>query len=257
MEFAGFYRQIAPVFVGMLGLPALFYGLIIKRYRFVCFCLITSVVVSVAFMSTFKVVDGRYVYHTIPVLLLGFAIFLDEVRRFLVQNNLKFAYLGLIASLFLYYLITSTGRFSTLVFENWNGDKTPLNYNTVVAFNSFFPKSPGDPAKKPVVITDLMPYFVDLYSNGHYRILPLATFGFFMNQAAAAWGPQDDYHNLLAVYDSYLKKGFDVYVSDSGIYDWNKTYLLHNFKGLREKYNLVRVSIGCSGECILYKLGVK
>lgn len=257
MEFAGFYRQPVPVFVGMLGIPALLYGLIIKRRRFICFCLISALASSVTLMSTFKIVDGRYIYHTIPVLLLGFAIFLEELKQFLTKNNLKFVYSGLISSLFVYYLLTSTERLGTLVFENWSGDKTPLNYNTVVEFNRFFPKSPEDPAKKPVVVTDLIPYFVDLYGNGNYRILPLATTAFFMNQAAQVWGPQDDYHNLFAVYDSYLKKGFDVYVSSTDIHYWNKRYLLLNFNALKEKYRLIRVFVGCSGECILYKLQTK
>lgn len=257
VEFAGFYRQPVPIFVGMLGLPVLFYGLALKKRCFACFCLIITAAASIVFMSTFKVVDGRYIYHVIPILLLGFAIFLEEAKQFLTKNSLNFVYLGLISGLFTYYLIISAGRLSTQVFENLNGDKTPLNYNTVVGFNRFFQKNPQNTDNKPVVITDLIPYFVDLYGNGNYRVLPLATIGFFMNQAALVWGPQDDYHNLFAVYDSYLKRGFDVYVSDSGIYYWNKKFLLQNFMDLREKYNLFRVSVGCSGECILYKLQIK
>ncbi len=237
LSFAGLYLPIVPVFVGMLGLPTMFYGLTIKKLRFISLSFIIMLFVPTIFMSTFKTVDGRYIYYAIPILIFVFTIFLSEAEKFLSQKKLKSIYIFGMICLLSYYLYTSVGQIHSQVVKNIYGDKQPLNYNTVLLFNSYFQNSLVQQDRKPVVISGLVPYFVDFYSNDNYRLLPLSPVAYFANYPEEAWGINHT-QNLFSIYDFYLKKGNDVYVSDSGIYYGKTKYVLDNINNRKEEYYL-------------------
>lgn len=255
LTFADFYRPIIPVFAGMPALAMLFYGLLLKRIRFICFSLLTILLVSVLFMSTFETVDGRYIYHSIPILLAGFTLGLAEAEKFLVRQKAGWLFSFILSGLAVYYILTAVKPVYTQLNQNIFGDKEAFNYQSVLQFNRYFQTNRTNSDKKPLVITGLIPYFVDFYSNGNYQILPMSTTAYFAYSPLLVWG--FDYLDLMGLYDSYLKQGRDVYVSDSGIYFWDKAYLLRNFNKLKEGYDLAPVSKGCNGNCVLYKLQVK
>ena len=93
--------------------------------------------------------------------------------------------------------------------------ETPWYYLSVVKLNEYFAKLPIK-KQKTIVISSLIPYYIDFYSNKTYDLLPLSLEQEFRNNRKEAWG-NNDYSDLLALYKSYLDRGYDVYVHNYGL----------------------------------------
>lgn len=101
------------------------------------------------------------------------------------------------------------------------------------------------------LITTLNPYFVDLYSSNHYSLLPLSKTQTYASSLAQTWGISDS-TTLLYAYDSLLRFGSQLFVSDYGVYT-NPMYA-KDFLTLKQTYDLSYKALGCNETCNMYSV---
>ena len=68
------------------------------------------------------------------------------------------------------------------------------------------------------------------------------------------WGP-NDYSDLPKLYTKYLKEGFNLYVSRSGL--GNEGYTNRDFNTIVKEFNTELVLQGCYDQCNIYRVKLK
>lgn len=241
---------IVPLCVGTVGLAGIAITWFNKRFRSIGITLALVMTGSIVFMSTFYSVDMRYLYQSIAILHIGFAMFWTQVSRIGNKKTVQFAAALSIAGMFVFYSLTNIVRLKNQTMLNLKYSETPWYYLSVLKLNEYFDTLPAAD-KKPIVISAMIPYYIDFYSNGKYDLLPLSLTQEFRDHREKAWG-KDDYSNLLKLYDSYLDRGYEVYVNNYGI--GNEKPLQTDFQKIMEVYSTKIVSEGCYNACNTWKL---
>jgi hypothetical protein len=245
--------------VGIGGLTGLILNLFRKKYRFLCLSLIILLFSSIYFIASFYSFDMRFIYHALPIMIIGFALFLSTGDFRINKTDFKHVFNLIILGLFLYYLLTNAIRFKKQIMLNIKYRETPWYYVAVIELNKYFNKpvfvktSAGN--KKPVVISALNPFYIDYFTNGNYDLLPLSSWqDFFRKSPPSPWG-ENDYTNLIALYRLYINRGHDVYVHNSGL--GNVGNLNASFNDIKENLGLEKVADGCYDSCNIYRVSLK
>lgn len=257
MRFLWDSTPLVPKYIAVFGLFGLFFGLFTRKFRFIAICLLVFLFSQIVFMSAFYSTDGRYIYHAIPVILIGFGLFLTIIKDFLFiqkAKNLKIVFYLFLAVFFTGYLTTCFSRLKYQVSLNIRHTETPWYYVSIEEANKYFDSSPENNNKKPILISALPPYYVDYFSGNRYLLLPLSYNQEFPKEKEIVWGPQD-YSDLIKLYSKYLNKGYEVYVSNYGL--GNEAYLHADFDKINSNFTLVKVHEGCFNACNVFKLTPK
>lgn len=246
---------IVPFFAGTLGMIGLILGLINSKTRLLVASLWTALISSILFMSTFYSFDMRYVFHAIPTLLIGLALFWNFVFqiKFPKFKYLHVLFVSLIVCLFAFYFLSSAIRIKKQIMLNIKYAETPWYYISVLTLNNYFKSYPVD-KKEPVVISAMMPYYIDFFSNNSYALLPLSLSQEFRSQRDAAWG-KFDYSDLIMLYSKVLYSGHEVFVHNYGI--GNEKPLQEDFKKIQDNFILEKVASGCFDACNIWRLKAK
>ena len=242
---------IVPIFVGIPGLLGLIFGIFKKQTRILSIALLSILLSSILFMSTFYSIDMRYLYHAIPTLLIGFVMFLNIALSFRPtwRNLLN----GIIIVVFLFSFAISAIRLKKQIMLNLKYAETPWYYLSVVKLNEYFVTLPKK-ENKPIVISSLISYYIDFFSNKTYDLLPLSLEQEFRNNRKEAWG-NNDYSDLLALYKSFLNRGYDVYVHNYGL--GNEKKLQNDHDAIHTYFKTTLVSTGCLGACNIWKVNIR
>ncbi len=253
MPFLWDQTPLLPKFAATPGVIGLFLGLFIKSKRLLFMALILSVSAEVLFLSSFYTNDGRYIYHAIPSLLLGFGILADFTLEKLKKTNLKYPAYGLFAVVVCFYLITNAWRFKSQIMLNLKYAETPWYYISVKELNNYFDNSQTTGDKKPIVISALPPYYIDFFSNHKYTLLPLSKGQEFPDpdRLEGVWG-KNDFTNLHQLYKKKLDEGYDVYLSKYGL--GNVGYLHNDFDKIFRSFKVTEVKKGCYELCNIYRV---
>jgi len=245
---------IIPFFVGLPALAGLIWGSIRKDTRLLSLSVLCALVASILFMSTFYSLDMRYLNFAIPTLLLGFTIFLDTLGT-LVHKKKQYRTIFTvgIVLVILAYMGTNAIRMKKQIMLNLKYAETPWYYLSVLKANEYFGKLPKTD-KMPVLISSMIPYYIDFYSNGEYSLLPMSHHQEFRNNMRAAWG-DFNYDDLIMLYKKTMYRGYDLYVDNYGL--GNEAVLHEDFKKIADAFNLEKVAEGCYGACNIYKLHPK
>jgi len=269
---------IVPIFVGIPGLLGLIFGIFKKQTRILSIALLSILLSSILFMSTFYSIDMRYLYHAIPTLLIGFVIFwefllslrgvlriggrrsnlqkiaaLPLVARNDIKNMRRYIFYVFFIGLFIFYLFTNAIRLKKQIMLNLKYAETPWYYLSVVKLNEYFVTLPKK-ENKPIVISSLISYYIDFFSNKTYDLLPLSLEQEFRNNRKEAWG-NNDYSDLLALYKSFLNRGYDVYVHNYGL--GNEKKLQNDHDAIHTYFKTTLVSTGCLGACNIWKVNIR
>ncbi|MFZ1721200.1 MAG: O-antigen ligase family protein [Microgenomates group bacterium] len=102
---------------------------------------------------------------------------------------------------------------------------------------------------KPLLISALNPFFIDIYSNGFYESLPLSEHQEYFENARLSWG-EYNFNNLHALYDSVMQSKQKLFISDYGISSDPAFQLA--FDTIADSYQLRFHAIGCQETCNLY-----
>jgi len=249
------FTPMVPVWVGIVGLSGLVMGCFVPREtRYLSLSMIVLLSSEIIFMSTFYAVDMRYISFAIPTLLLGFAIFMSNLGVLLSKKKAHFVFILIIFASFGYYFFTNAIRIKSQIVINIKYAETPWYYISVLKLNDYFTKDKFLGDKIPYVISPMPPYYIDFYSNGNYRLLPLSTAQEFRNGMETVWGNYD-YSDLPIVYRGLLQKGEKLYVSTYGL--GNEAYLHAAFENLYKDFKLTEVQNECYTQCKIYKLELK
>lgn len=253
MRFLWDNTPLIPGFVGILGSVGILWNIFRKQYRFACISLFVFVLTSVIFMSTFYTYDARYIYIVIPILIIGFGIFLISIENKLFRNR-RFIINFLVLTVIAFYLGTNFMRIKSQISLNLRYAETPWYYIAILKMNEYltFDKIKGD--KKPVLISALPPFLVDYYTNSNYTLLPLSYDQEFRSMKALVWGP-NDYSDLPELYKKYLNEGYDVYVSRAGL--GNEGYTNRDFNTIVKEFDTKLVQPGCYDQCNIYSVKLK
>ncbi|GIK83852.1 MAG: hypothetical protein BroJett025_04740 [Patescibacteria group bacterium] len=234
-----------------IALPGIF-GLLInlrkKQFIYAKVWLIIAVIVQLLFMSTFYVVDIRYLYHLLPILLLGFGFFLQHLYATLFKDKILF--FSFLSTLLLIYAVTNFTRLKSVIMVNLKYNETPWNYLAQNELNSYFDNL-KETDTKPILVTLDAPFFTDNYSNNTYTTLPLNEKQDFNGNMKEVWG-SNNYINLLELYKTKITNGDNLYVTNYRINasdSFQKSY-----KTISEKFQLKQVHSGCYNLCNIYKL---
>ncbi len=237
---------IIPAYVGIPGIAGLVISLFNRKTRLFGITLLFILTVSILFMSTFYATDMRYLYHSIPILLFGFALFFS---RFKLGGKFVLVLPAVIILISGSYMVTNAVRLKNQVMLNFRYAESPWYFISVEKLNKYFTK-PTKP--KPFVITAMIPYYVDFYSNGNYQLLPMSDYQDFYAHKEQAWGALN-YTDLEAVYARLIRQGREVYVLN---YLGNEPNISKDYESIKTNFNAEKVSEGCYGSCDIYRLSL-
>jgi hypothetical protein len=230
---------------GLLGLFASFKNqeqLSSKLY------LILSAIAQLLFISTFYVVDIRYVYHFLPILILGFGFFLMLLRKSLFKNKINFY--AFILMILIIYFGSNMMRLKSVVMINLKYAETPWWYLSQLEMNNYF-KEYESYKNKPYLITLASPFLTDNYSNQNYQVLPLNDQQDFRSAMNKIWG-NDNYQNLIELYKNKLENEREVYITNYGVSA--ARHFEQSYKEIENNFALTQVHTGCHNLCNVYQL---
>lgn len=242
------FSPIMPSYLAIIGYLGIVLSLLKKQTRLFAAALLTLLFGQILFVSTFYALDMRYVYNVIPTLIVGvilFFIFLRGVKR------QKLIFWFLFGGLFVFYSLTNGLRIKNQIVLNLKYAEVPWYYISVLRLNDYFQMRQSP---KPMVISPMIPYLIDFYSNGNYNLLPLAKAQEFRSEREKVWGP-GDYSDLYALYKKYLNGGYELYVSTYGL--GIESYLHEAFNNLYKDFDLTEVQNECFTQCRIYKMKLK
>jgi hypothetical protein len=264
------YTPLTEKWIALSGLFGLLASFKNREYSMAKLWLIVATISQLLFISTFYVVDVRYVYHFLPVLLLGFGFFIQFIYKIILTQTKKvkllqfknaklskiipgekfFLYALLLSFLFI-YTISNISRLKSAVMINLKYAETPWWYLSQIEMNNYFDTTTTNYDEKPILITLASPFLTDNYSNGNYTTLPLNDQQDFRGNMPEVWG-KNDYSDLHKLYENKINEGIPVYITNYGI---NATRLFEqSFKEIEAKFNLIEVQTGCYNLCNIYRL---
>lgn len=255
--FLWFRANLVPSLIGALSMLGIILGIYEKKTRVITFQMVVLIFALIIFMSFFYVIDTRYIFAIYPALLIlsGMSfVFLN--KKF--KQKIVITLMVVIALLILFFpgqgqqgnevqALTLVKR----VVGNVRGNETPWYYVAIGDFNSFF----AQPEHKNAYLgTFLPPFFVDFYSRGNFRYLPLSIEQDFFS-AKGGLSKDLEIKSISGLYTKLLKKGKKVYVSN--VYVTNLPSWVKEFEQRKREFKLNLVRQGCFDACNLYQLGLK
>lgn len=245
------FRPMLPKYIAIFAYLGFLVGLLRKNTRLFSLSLIFVLIVQILFASTFYAYDLRFIFIVLPILIIGFSLFLSGSYRFLQKRGLKVVfYLGIIF-LFIFYFYNNALRLKDQVVINLKYAETPWTYISVLRLNEYFDNGREN---KPYVISPLPPYYFDYFSNENYKLLPLSSEQEFRKSRELIWGP-GDYSDLHRLYEQKLEQGNKLYVSTYGL--GVEGYLHGAFNRLQEDFVLNEVYSKCHDLCKLYEVELR
>lgn len=254
---ARFLWDNTPLIPMIIGVPA-FLGLFIAirndKYRIMAITLLGMIVGNILLLSTFYSFDMRYLYHLIPILFIGNALFWSESVNLFVfvhkktetRHMIKTIVLSL---LLMYYIATNIIRLKTVISINFRYSETPWYYVSVQNLNNYFRNNENI----SYVISAQSPYFIDMYATSNILVLPMSKYQDFFDHPNLVWGSYD-YKNLKQVYQVLLRNNKKLYLQS---YFGNDQSIKSDFETIRRNFLLEKVQDGCYGSCDIFKLSLK
>lgn len=259
ISFLWLQKPLFPTIVGIIGMFGLLLGSLKKHTRLLSLSIIALGLSQIAFMSTFYVVDARYVFTLLPSVLIGVGLFLQTMEFHLEKMNhpkLKSKFWNLNSVLLTFLMICtlaiSAKPLKAQIGLNLKYSETPWWYLSINQMNQFFEQQPPTSnLQPPVLITAIPPFLVDFYSTGKYQLLPLSTDHDFRGNRAELFG-DFDYSDLIKLYEQQISEGREVYVTNYGL--GNEQPRINDFENLQSNFKLELLQEGCHGLCNVWRI---
>lgn len=240
-----------PRWIALTGALGLLVGLVKAKTRFISGYLLSLIAAQTLFMSTFYVVDMRYLIVGIPITILGLVILLDAFITKVAKNKKQVLQLGFMCFVVIgaVFFLQNVMRLKKQVTLNLKYAEQPWWYISILESNKYF--AGISPEKKPVLINLSIPYHIDFFSNHKYTLLPLSHHQDFRDSMKEVWGDQD-YSDLHALYQKYLSEGYELYATNWG--QGNEAPRQKDFQALQSNFKLELVHEGCLQACNIYRV---
>lgn len=192
-------------------------------------------------------------------LLLLLVVFCIEQTRKALPTRQQLLVLGvrvLVSLSVLLFVVTflNAQQFSKTL-AAFSGTQPHWRNRAVTQMNTFFSaaligkQTESDTQSLPFVITATNPYYIDLFSNGLYTILPMYPEQRHMEHPMSVWGAYD-YSELLSLYETLLST-HPVYLSEVDITTKESK---DAFEKIHAHFDLTVARIGCNFNCNIYRL---
>lgn len=245
---------LLPIIVGMTSIAAIFINLLTGKNKLLSFYFFLSITGTLYFISTFYIVDARYLFVFIPIFFLISGIFLQTLGNFLKWRYQGLYFKFLMGFIYLTVILAMIplplGQVSNELKLIFLQPEKAKNYEAIEIMNQYA----NSYTLKPVIISTLSPYMIDFYSNHKYKVLPLSFRQYFTGGVEQTWGisPQG---SLIDLYKDYLRESKTVLVSVYQTED--KYWFSFDMQKIKEEFNLSLAKKGCNNKCSLYKLEIK
>jgi hypothetical protein len=201
-------------------------------------------------------IEGRYAFVFIPVILTGAAALLgclvekSEEKFSSKTNNLM--QIGLTAFLAGTFLLINFKDLKTQLLLNFKGGEMPWWQVGVQAADQFMRAEIASGIKKPIVISSLSPFVWDFYRQHEYVVLPLSSQQSMVKDKI--WGEDFDPNKLVAYYQEELKNNRAIYLDTTG-FGRNDWPILEEYKVQGLELELLKED--CVGACKIFKVELK
>jgi len=101
------------------------------------------------------------------------------------------------------------------------------------------------------LITVLSPYYIDLFSDKPYQVLPLSPAQTYMDTPERVWGAYD-FSNMYTLYERLLAQGKQLFLSDYGL-NTNKAFF-EDYAALRQNFDVRYANLDCYDQCALLRV---
>jgi hypothetical protein len=237
--------------VGVGGMIGLLYLAIKKRSRWIGLLFLTVLWSQILFIASFYALDGRYIYHAIPIILIGLAATLESLRRILNRYH-QWLFLSVLVVLSGFYLYQNAIRLKSQIMVNLKYAEQPWWYLSIKHLDQFLIAQPKPEQGKQYLIVAHPPFLFDFYAKGEYELLPLTPLQDFRQEKRPfIWGPYD-YTDYLALYQSLLEQGHTLYLTNYGLGN-DKGYHA-DFTAIEKSFTVTLLQQGCYGLCNIYRV---
>lgn len=227
-----------------------------KKYRKLAVLLLTGTVTQILLMSSFYYTDSRYLITALPFIFTGLGLGISAaVQTFklkpvltalLIWGGIHLLVIPISPSAHVPKAISLKQQLGL----NFKHAQTPWNYLAVQHFNQHIT------SKDAYLGTFLPPFYVSVFSEEHYRYLPISSHQEFSTTGKDFMSPYLFNLPPIEVYEQLVTSGAEVYVSDYYLANsraaWEPAW-----KELELRFDLELVAPGCEGVCNLYRVQPK
>ena len=251
-----YVKAILPMGLALIVLVwCLFAILKLPKQRRLGILILALTFAQLAFLSVIQMVEGRYAFIFIPIMMTGAAammgwLIVKSERKFgkKTTNLLQIGIVGILAGLL---LLANFKDLKTQLLLNFKGGEMPWWQVGIQSADQFMQKEISTKKEeKPIMISSLSPFVWDFYRQGNYQILPFNNSQSMMKEKI--WGEGFDTNNLFAYYRQELENNRTIYLDTVGFgrTDW---LILEEYKV--SGFELELLQEDCAGACKIY--GVK
>ncbi|MGD9129829.1 MAG: hypothetical protein PVJ09_05075 [Candidatus Woesebacteria bacterium] len=249
-------KAILSNYLAQLGLLGLILKLRKAKTRFFAFSIIFLISIQILVVSLFYSFESRYIYYSIPFLILGFAFFLEETAQLLKKTKImalkKHGIIFLIAITGILYLKANLIPWKQQLSLNFKYAETPWYYLAIKEVDQLITEK--NFVKKPYLISAVNPYLFDFYSQDKFKLLPLSYEQDLFSDAKDVWGDHD-YSDLIILYQSLLENGDTVLLTNYGL--GNEQGKHNDFQTIKDSFELTELKSACYDLCNIYQLALK
>lgn len=228
----------------------------LPKQRQLAVLLLTLTFAQLAFLSIIQMIEGRYAFVFIPIILTGAAAMLgwlkEKSEKKLNKKATNLLEVGSVSILTSLLLFSNFKDLKTQLLLNFKGGEMPWWQVGMQAADQFIQIETENNTEKPIIISSLSPFVWDFYRQSDYAILPLS-----VNQSMVKekiWGEDFDVNQLAVYYQEQLQTGRTIYLATVG-FGRNDWPILEEYKSNGFKLELLKED--CVGACKIFKLKSK
>lgn len=188
----------------------------------------------------FYIPDFRYVIYVLPLMWTVVAIQLGRKPSVL--------FTAVVCSTIVINLVLGASLWQEVIVSNILGRSVGWQYEAIQHFGREMKEGDG-------LITAIPPHLVETYTTEQFRTYPLSKHQEFISKRMYVWGPDIEYTDLSAQYNTWLLEGRPLYISNA--YITHSAEVVADYEAYKEIFNFELVSEGCLQACNIYKLSLK
>ena len=226
---------------------------LLPKKRKLAVLLLASTFAQLAFLSIILMIEGRYAFIFIPIILTGAAAMLgwliEKGKKKFSQKTNNLIQMGIVSFLASLLLINNFKDLKTQLLLNFKGGEMPWWQVGVQAANQFMQTEMEKTRQKPIIISSLSPFVWDFYKQNNYVILPLSNKQDMVKEKV--WEEDFDPNQLIAYYQEQLQAGRLIYLATVG-FGRNDWLILEEYK--TNGFELELIKEDCVGACKIYRV---
>ncbi len=225
----------------------------LAQYRQLAILILALTLAQLAFLSMILMIEGRYAFAFIPIILTGAAAMLgwlkEKSSKKLGEKITILLEIGVVSILASLLLLSNFKDLKTQLLINFKGGEIPWWQVGVQVADQLMQTKIENGIEKPIMISSLSPFVWDFYRQGDYLVLPLSNKQDMVKEKI--WGEDFNPDQLTTYYQEQLQAGRLIYLATVGFgrNDWS---ILDEYKANGLELKLLKED--CVGACKIYRV---